>query len=389
MSHESRRALLLDAAPHPAGGGYLVVGMAMGIVPLGLAIALGSLDPMALFTLAGPGMVLAILGADHHASRWRPGRARRLELLPVDDGWRVRLDGRPAPAISAIERTEWHWHRRLESGVNVDYERASVVVWAGGHAWARADLDVADARHTCDEIRTRTGIEPAVTVHQHAPTWLVALVWCALGCIGMVVVALFATPPWAAPVWGLLVPWLGYPLSRRFWRFHHLGGRTPLGDDPLPAAIERDFDRVSLECRRGNGLTSVTIWVSVMVAGFVLAVIQLTLAGGLAASAIVVLGWLGVRWLSRPLPVSLDAHALVLGRRRMLWDDLESVEVTADRIRWQHRDGRRGDSGPLAVPAQHVETLGALSEQLIDQPRGPTRTGARMQVEALLRRKES
>lgn len=123
----------------------------------------------------------------------------------------------------------------------------------------------------------------------------------------------------------------------------------------------------TLERRRG------VAWVGVPVVGLALVVVSLffplstaitTLAVG--ALAVVVAWWM----LFAPVQLQVDLHALHVDGERLLWDDLESVEILADRIRWRMLDHSE-DEVRAVIDDDDRAILSQAISRLMARPKAP------------------
>lgn len=119
--------------------------------------------------------------------------------------------------------------------------------------------------------------------------------------------------------------------------------------------------------------------------GAILALVSWTagsywLEGADTAVAVVVM-WLFMVT-RRTTDVTLDAHALTIDRRRMLWEDLEDAWVAGSEIGWRLRDGRASQVRVRFSDADR-DMLSNLIRAHVHRPRSPRDHTAEAAVRAL------
>ena len=104
-------------------------------------------------------------------------------------------------------------------------------------------------------------------------------------------------------------------------------------------------------------------------------------AAGTSLGALLVAGL--ALWRRRdPIPIVASSHALCIGEQRILWEDLASISVEADRIAWTTVDERQDAAEGLRISPQAASAVRELIA-LCMQPREPLNAEALQQIAAL------
>lgn len=106
--------------------------------------------------------------------------------------------------------------------------------------------------------------------------------------------------------------------------------------EPAPeelSTVDERLDGLTAELRRQWP------WWAIVGPVAVLGTLSFVVAEGMTLFAPLALVWSTLLSLWSPTDVVIDAHAIAIGRRRMLWEDLDEVRIDGDWIVWRLRDG--------------------------------------------------
>lgn len=260
-------------------------------------------------------------------------------------------------------------------------------------------VDAAWASEAAERVASLTGVSVA-TVWTRRP-WLSLEAWTVVGigwASALVLPFLAEGTTWTGSGLALaiascmgtygLARWLEHARTQRQLAQALTNGGGPEASN---VRVTHDFERVRVTVSRDVAFGTVLSMLAVGVA----AVAGVVSVGGgtvvwsergvlvaICAVAVAALVW-STRERTRQVQIEIDVHALTVGGRRLLWEELDEVSVEPTSVRWRARGGRSGAVDRVALPASVVGTLRELVSHRLAQAQEPT-SGLPPELVALL-----